>query len=124
MKQFDPILHISTNFETQTGAAGNFPIDDDVLSGRILAESGAATQTDVTFTGSLVLQRYDERYAEYAEVGFSMAWRAQAAMAKSTNNPVPVRLLACQVISDRWHRVFPLPSRSHPTSCLSSNVSA
>jgi HK97 family phage major capsid protein len=45
--------------------------------------------------GSLVLQRYDERYAEYAEVGFSMAWRAQAAMAKSTNNPVPVRLLAC-----------------------------
>jgi hypothetical protein len=46
--------------------------------------------------GSLVLQRYDERYAEYAEVGFSMAWRAQAAMAKSTNNPVPVRLLACR----------------------------
>lgn len=256
MKQNDPIIDISTSFETPTGAAGNFPIDDDVLSGRIVAESGAATETDVTYgslplvkcpkhgsdivrvpleqlddsfttydtlispvlsrrlarsvaatavtrlladadvavtaasttaavpseiidlmaavdpahsrvgvflmnevtlttlrkftaytagyypnmistdlqgretifgkpvyssppmpalgagnkpiafgnfkrnyirtvAGSLVLQRYDERYAEFAQVGFQMFWRAQAAMAKSTNNPVPVRLLAC-----------------------------
>jgi HK97 family phage major capsid protein len=48
-----------------------------------------------TVAGSLVLQRYDERYAEYAQAGFQMFWRAQAAMAKSTNNPVPIRLLAC-----------------------------
>jgi len=48
-----------------------------------------------TVAGSLVLQRYDERFAEYAQVAFQMFWRAQAAMAKSTNNPVPVRLLAC-----------------------------
>jgi HK97 family phage major capsid protein len=249
-------LEISTSFETPTGAAGDFPIDDDVLSGRVVAESGAATETDTTFgslplvkcpkhgsemlrvplelledcfttfdalispvlsrrparsvaatavtrlladadvavtaasttaavpseildlmaavdpahsrvevflmnkatlttlrrytaytagyfpnmigtdsqgretifgkpvysspfmpaleagaksiafgnfkrfyvrtvAGSLVLQRYDERYAEFAQVGFQMFWRVQAAMAKSTNNPVPVRLLAC-----------------------------
>ncbi len=255
MKQYDPILDISNNFETPTGAAGDFPIDDDALSGRVVAESGAATETDTTFgslplvkcpkhgsdmlrvplellqdsfttfdtlmqpvlarrlarsvaatavtrlladgdvattaasttavvpgeildliaavdpahsrvgvflmaeatltslkkytaytagyfpnmlgvdaqgreavfgkavysspsmpalgagnkviafgnfsrfymrtvAGSLVLQRYDERYAEYAQAGFQMFWRAQAAMAKSTNSPVPVRLLA------------------------------
>ncbi len=256
MKAYDPILDISTNFTTPTGAAGDFPVDDDVLSGRIVAESGAATETDATFgalplvkcpkhgsdmlrvplellqdafttfdtliapvcarrlarsvaataitrlladadvavtsaatgavvateildlmgavdpahsrvgvfllseatltslkkltaytagnfpnmigtdsqgratifgktaysspsmpalgagnksiafgnfsrfyirtvAGSLVLQRYDERYAEYFQAGFQMFWRAQGAMAKSTNNPVPIRLLAC-----------------------------
>lgn len=251
MKQYDPILEISTNFETPTGEAGNFPIDDDSSSGQIVAESGTSTETDTTFgslplikcpkhgsdmlrvplellqdafttfdtliapvlsrrlarsvaataitrlladadvaattasptavtaaevldlmggldpahsrvgvflmnestltalkklttyvgmvgmdaagrttifqktvfsspsmpdigadakpiafgnfsrfyirsvAGSLVLLRYDERYAEFAQAGFQMFWRAQGAMAKSTNNPVPIRVLAC-----------------------------
>ncbi len=38
MKQFDPILDISTSFETPTEAAGDFPVDDDLLSGRVVNE--------------------------------------------------------------------------------------
>jgi len=44
--------------------------------------------------GSLVLKRFDERYAEYAQVGFEMYWRAVGALAKSTNTPTPVKVLA------------------------------
>jgi hypothetical protein len=46
-----------------SSSSGTRSMDDDVLSGRILAESGAATQTDVTF-GSLPLVKVPKHVSD------------------------------------------------------------
>lgn len=104
--------------QTSYGTAGNFPnmvgtdpegrttiFGKPVFSSPSMASIGANAKVVAfgnfrrfyvrTVARSLVLQSFPERYAEYAQSAFTMFWRAQGALAKSTNTPVPVRLLQC-----------------------------
>lgn len=104
--------------QTSYGTAGNFPnmlgtdpegratlFGKPVYSSPSMASIGANAKIAAfgnfrrfyvrTVARSLVLQSFPERYAEYAQTAFTMFWRAQGALAKSTNTPVPVRLLQC-----------------------------
>lgn len=95
MKQFDPILDIATNFETPTGAAGDFPIDDDTTSGAIVAESGTSTAGAVTFA-SLPLVKCPQHRSNLIRVPLELLQDAFTTFA-ALIQPVLARRLARSV---------------------------
>ncbi len=104
MKQFDPILGISTNFETPTGAAGDYPVDDDVLSGRIVAESGQATETDVT-VGTLPLVKAPKHGSDIVRVSIELLQDAYTVF-DTLVSPVLSRRLARSVAATAVARLL------------------
>lgn len=102
MKQFDPLLDLGTQYQTPTGAARDFPLDDDVVVGGIVAESGTSAAVAITF-GSLALDRCPQHRSNLIRASLELLEDAFATF-DTLIQPVLARRLA--------RSVPPLPLRN------------